>query len=534
MQDENQLLKQAQKNSKKVLELARADWPSWYLSDTKIEFEVLRRLGKRANDAILQVLLEKLTRGISPHEVRATSELCQILGEINSITEKPQGVKKTSWLSKILAHFSFKNISNANKNTQDANLFKITVKDFLGILGWSGVLVIDQRKMVLREIINGWKTTNNQGYESLCIAAITALGKIGGTDCIDFLHRIRLQPEFSSAYVKNAILESLSFLGHPIDDAKSMLTKAELFYNQRLLDDALNVCERLKTYLNELTAEDKGWYWGLHARIVRAKHGNLDPKIREYCLRSLHESLENVGAWEMLGYSKVQLTSESFQKAVEDTPGIEDLKKELGVGTFKGLLRECDNVGVRITSYEQALGLMMRTPPEPKLVYIFHSIDKIQKAFFDLPFISLANDTEKMISTEIIGYGFYEVDENLYHAVLIGKGLTYKLWEEAKRTFNTHGGKLFGETEPTNDLPNITEHEEVDNSNDVIFVREYDETSDRGGTKNLVKYTIYRAGNKASAVSWLSKNPVTENFHYVIIETPEGNFGRDIQGIYQE
>ncbi len=44
----------------------------------------------------------------------------------------------------------------------------------------------------------------------------------------------------------------------------------------------------------------------------------------------------------------------------------------------------------------------------------------------------------------------------------------------------------------------------------------------------------YRMHKGPSAVAFLEKNPVQENMLYIIVETPEGNYGRDIQGIYKE
>ena len=42
----------------------------------------------------------------------------------------------------------------------------------------------------------------------------------------------------------------------------------------------------------------------------------------------------------------------------------------------------------------------------------------------------------------------------------------------------------------------------------------------------------YSAPDAASAKAFLQQHPVNERFYYIEIETPEGNFGRDILGIY--
>ncbi len=197
--------------------------------------------------------------------------------------------------------------------------------------------------------------------------------------------------------------------------------------------------------------------------------------------------------------------------------------------------QEDSNVGTRIESYSQACGLMIRIPPEPNLVYIFRSAENAQKALLDLPFIFLASDSGKMISTEIVGFGFYEVGKNLFQAIIVGKGLTYDLWKLAKKSFIDNDGSFYSETEVPQSSPTISpDSDNTLTTNDVVFIKEYEEFDDRGGKINLVKYVIYRADNKYQALKWLSQNKVSKNFYYLIIETPEGNFGRDIQGIYQE
>lgn len=48
------------------------------------------------------------------------------------------------------------------------------------------------------------------------------------------------------------------------------------------------------------------------------------------------------------------------------------------------------------------------------------------------------------------------------------------------------------------------------------------------GDKSKVKY------NKPSAIAFLKDKTVTQKMYYVVVDTPEGSFGRDINGLYQE
>jgi hypothetical protein len=47
-------------------------------------------------------------------------------------------------------------------------------------------------------------------------------------------------------------------------------------------------------------------------------------------------------------------------------------------------------------------------------------------------------------------------------------------------------------------------------------------------------YRIHRAPEAQSAKLFLEINPVNEKFYYIVVETPEGNYARDIDGIYKE
>ena len=60
----------------------------------------------------------------------------------------------------------------------------------------------------------------------------------------------------------------------------------------------------------------------------------------------------------------------------------------------------------------------------------------------------------------------------------------------------------------------------------VVFLRE-----DRDGDNIWV---VYKAPTKAIATMFLSNQQIDRPSYYVVVETPEGNFGKDINGNYQE
>jgi hypothetical protein len=61
-------------------------------------------------------------------------------------------------------------------------------------------------------------------------------------------------------------------------------------------------------------------------------------------------------------------------------------------------------------------------------------------------------------------------------------------------------------------------------------VRE-DRQLDRGET---LIYRIHKGPDAESAKAFLKQNPVNRDSYFLVVETPEGNYCRDSQGIYQE
>lgn len=71
---------------------------------------------------------------------------------------------------------------------------------------------------------------------------------------------------------------------------------------------------------------------------------------------------------------------------------------------------------------------------------------------------------------------------------------------------------------------------EVSQPDGVVFVRE--DRQQRAGVTMV--YRVHKAPDAASAKAFLEQNPVARQFYYLVVETPEGNYCRDIQGMYKE
>ncbi len=47
-------------------------------------------------------------------------------------------------------------------------------------------------------------------------------------------------------------------------------------------------------------------------------------------------------------------------------------------------------------------------------------------------------------------------------------------------------------------------------------------------------YEVWTAPTAESAKQFLNSRSVTKGFYYLVVETPEGNWGKDCMGVYRE
>jgi hypothetical protein len=198
---------------------------------------------------------------------------------------------------------------------------------------------------------------------------------------------------------------------------------------------------------------------------------------------------------------------------------------------------EKDNKGTRYETLDQAsaywIARMSNPRKDPFVLFIFNTKEEAHNALLDLSYIHLAEDSGKPICTSVLQFGYYPIDYGgitKYEAWVCGSELTHDMWQEAMEKFSKQGGKRKNDLEPERTAQTQMKAAKGDESK-VVFVRE-----DRrmGNFGVIYTYRTYKAPNKASAMAFLEKNPVTRQYYYIVVETPEGNYGRDIQGIYQE
>lgn len=196
---------------------------------------------------------------------------------------------------------------------------------------------------------------------------------------------------------------------------------------------------------------------------------------------------------------------------------------------------EKDNRGIRQDSAELAraywISRMASPKKDPFVLYTFDDEAEARAALLELPCIHIADDSGRLICTEVLNFGYYQTQQGQYEAILGGGELTHELWAQAKASFIQHGGRPRGDGElepPTSH--NTAPQAQPPGPGQVTFVRE--EHQSKMGS--MLTYQIYQGPSAAAAKTFLEQNPVTKPLYYIIVETPEGIYGRDIQGIYKE
>ena len=69
----------------------------------------------------------------------------------------------------------------------------------------------------------------------------------------------------------------------------------------------------------------------------------------------------------------------------------------------------------------------------------------------------------------------------------------------------------------------------------VAHVKTYSETKTLpSGVSGVLTYEVYKGHTAQEAREFLATKTVDQPLYYIVVETPEGNWGKDIQGLYKE
>jgi hypothetical protein len=165
---------------------------------------------------------------------------------------------------------------------------------------------------------------------------------------------------------------------------------------------------------------------------------------------------------------------------------------------------------------------------DPFALYTFPTAQAARAALLELPCIHVAADTQRLICTLPLAFGHYEVEPGRHEALICGDDLSRELWQQAREVFIRYGGRVKTEKEPEKSAAQIPGTQ--GSASNVRFVRD-DRQHGQGG---IATYRIHTAPSKADAMAFLQTQQVTRNLLYLVVETPEGNYCRDIGGIYKE
>ncbi len=199
---------------------------------------------------------------------------------------------------------------------------------------------------------------------------------------------------------------------------------------------------------------------------------------------------------------------------------------------------ESDNKGTFQSSVEAATEYWVKRNKlkkfEPFILYKFEDVSDAVSALANLSFIKVATDTEELICTEELIYGYYELEDGNYEVILCGEALNKEKFDEAEKSFIVNNGSKINSKIPPDIVVkgiNQTAAQKpavVKKAPDVEFVIE-----EKAIKKGLpYTFTVYKAKTKADAVTFLQTKLVISRSHVIIVRTPHGSFGRNYNGIF--
>lgn len=194
---------------------------------------------------------------------------------------------------------------------------------------------------------------------------------------------------------------------------------------------------------------------------------------------------------------------------------------------------EKDNVGTRHETLSQASAYWMIERPglsvKPQFVmYKFASADDAEAALLEMPFIHKAEDSGKLICDRLMTFGYYDTGDGSdtpYEALIAGSDLTLDEYNKLEEAFKKHGGVFKNHLEPS---PSVKAPSANGDASKVTY------SGTEKGNDGVSVYEVYKAPDKACAIAYLKTRTVSQKLYYIVVDTPEGSFGRDINGFYQE
>jgi HEAT repeat protein len=292
------------------------------------------------------------------------------------------------------------------------------------------------------------------------------------------------------------------------------------------------------------------------ARAVEAVIGLLGRKPRQLRLAAI-KALGQIGSTAAVGSLEMvrddddpiiracsaealgKLKAQSLPVALANSPAFKDQ----------------DNVGTRHETQESVeafwLPYVMNRPDFPFIFYEMREKDDAMGAMLSLSPLKVAADSGKVICTDVLDFGIYpnfvKGQIRSWGFFLAGRRITPQLYEAAIASCKKHNGTnarvsdspnpAFAVSMPPAGAASVTfdREERVDileemRARNIEFVGLQSSAS----RPSIATKRFYRATSRDVALGFLKANVVDVPFYYLVVRTPDGIFGRDKDGIYEQ
>ncbi len=194
---------------------------------------------------------------------------------------------------------------------------------------------------------------------------------------------------------------------------------------------------------------------------------------------------------------------------------------------------EKDNCALRIQRLVDALDFWNDYEKEragiPYLRFAFGTRFQATEALESLSCVHRAKDTGHLVCTEPVTLGCYRTADGSYEVFLAGEQLSPRVWSEAVEKFPAFHGRYRSQHKPDSS-PKKTGPQPASRS--VTLKKEYYQLD----VDRTRYFRIFEAAAKESARAFLRRreNNINHPDHTIVVETPDGTFYRDINGIHAE
>ncbi|MBN2857225.1 MAG: hypothetical protein JXN63_02380 [Candidatus Delongbacteria bacterium] len=171
---------------------------------------------------------------------------------------------------------------------------------------------------------------------------------------------------------------------------------------------------------------------------------------------------------------------------------------------------------------------------DPFLLYSFEDEADAVRSLLDLEIIKIAQDTEELICTKPLVYGYYPAENGGYEVLLCGRTIDRELFRKAESSFKHYNGKKINDKEPETKkkhsvIPETVPEKPQKSYPDPEFVEEKQVVKNE---KNMT-CRVYKAQSSGEAIAFLQKKLITRDSLVLIVKTPSGGYGRNYNGIYK-